>query len=295
MGKRCCGCFGSGSSCCGCCCSKRGATVCFSLVGLALAVAVIVPPVYVYAATEERNFQLLFPALELSKDALEHLTEKSDMAEENTDTVIVTGSGGFEKTVEKIAEDESEPSPREKYKSAILQLISDIQANAPYLAFVSFCIGCANVPIHFMLLAGATCKSPCLMLPWLAVTLLEHLIVGVPLIVFIGIIALYLAAQLHLYLLALAVMGSILLVFFLSLSSWFTVHACYAEMYRMSDYITYGGNEDQHQPLLNRPSNSGPALPPGHPSGQTFGQHQGYYPPHHQSSNGRMYPQLPNA
>ena len=52
--------------------------------------------------------------------------------------------------------------------------------------------------------------------------------------------------------LALAVMGSILLVFFLSLSSWFTVHACYAEMYRMSDYVTYGGNEDQQQPLLNR-------------------------------------------
>ena len=73
MGKRCCGCFGSGSSCCGCCCSKRGATVCFSLVGLALAVVVIVPPVYVYAVTEERNFQLLFPALELSKDALEHV------------------------------------------------------------------------------------------------------------------------------------------------------------------------------------------------------------------------------
>ena len=23
-------------------------------------------------------------------------------------------------------------------------------------------------------------------------------------------------------------------------------------MYRMSDYVTYGGNEDQHQPLLNR-------------------------------------------
>ena len=73
MGKRCCGCFGSGSSCCGCCCSKRGATVCFSLVGLALAVAVIVPPVYIYAATGDRNFQLLFPVLELSKDALEHV------------------------------------------------------------------------------------------------------------------------------------------------------------------------------------------------------------------------------
>ena len=73
MGKRCCRSCGSGNSCCGCCCSKRGATVCFSLVGLVLAVAVIVPPVYVYAATEERNFKLLFPVLELSKDALQHV------------------------------------------------------------------------------------------------------------------------------------------------------------------------------------------------------------------------------
>ena len=70
MGKRCCRC---GGSCCGCCCSKRGATVCFSLVGLALAAAVIVPPVYIYAATEDRNFGLLFPILELSKEALEHV------------------------------------------------------------------------------------------------------------------------------------------------------------------------------------------------------------------------------
>ena len=52
-------------------------------------------------------------------------------------------------------------------------------------------------------------------------------------------------------------MGSILLVFFLSLSSWFTVHACYAEMYRMSDYATYGAHEEQNQPLLNRYSLSG--------------------------------------
>lgn len=72
--------------------------------------------------------------------------------------MVITGNGGFEKTVENIMEDSSEPSPREKYKSAIFQLISDIQANAPYLAFASFCIGCANLPIHFMLLCGATCK-----------------------------------------------------------------------------------------------------------------------------------------
>ena len=80
------------------------------------------------------------------------------MAEEDSDTVVITDSGGHQKTIEKMREDDSEPTPREKYQSAIFQLISDIQANAPCLAFVSFCIGCANLPIHFMLLAGATCK-----------------------------------------------------------------------------------------------------------------------------------------
>ncbi len=116
---------------------------------------------------------------------------------------------------------------------AIFQLLDDIEANCAYLAFTSFCIGCVNVPIHLLLLSGAICQTPCLMLPWLAVTLLEHLVVGLPLIVFFGIVSLYLAAQLHLYLVAAALMGTILLVFFLSLSSWFTVHSCYNMFYRM--------------------------------------------------------------
>ena len=48
-----------------------------------------------------------------------------------------------------------------------------------------------------LLLIGTLSRTPCLMLPWLAVTLLEHIIIGVPVIVFMGIVALYLSAQLH--------------------------------------------------------------------------------------------------
>ena len=60
-----------------------------------------------------------------------------------------------------------------------------------------YALHCAGIQVR-TLRAEIPPQSPCLMLPWLAVTLLEHLIVGVPLIVFIGIIALYLAAQVNL-------------------------------------------------------------------------------------------------
>lgn len=68
------------------------------------------------------------------------------------------------------------------------------------------------------------------MLPWLAVMLLEHLVLGVPMIVFFGIISLYMAAQLKLYIVAGAIIGSIVVLFLVSLSSWFTVYACYNEV-----------------------------------------------------------------
>ena len=48
----------------------------------------------------------------------------------------------------------------------------------------------------------------------------EHIIVGVPLIIFFGLIALYLSAQLQLYLVATALITSTITVFCLSLSSW---------------------------------------------------------------------------
>ncbi len=98
------------------------------------------------------------------------------------------------------------------------------------------------------------------MLPWLAVTLLEHILLGIPAIVFSGIVSLYLCCQLQLHLCAAVAMGSVVLLFLLSLSSWFTVHSCYAMFYRRQDYYYDGGvvgtcsNQDSQQPLLNTPS-----------------------------------------
>ena len=107
---------------------------------------------------------------------------------------------------------------------AIFQLLDDTEDMAPCLAFFSFVMGCANVPLNIFLIAGALCRKSCLIMPWLVITLLEHLLCGVPLIVFMGLISLYLAAQLHLYIQATVLIGAIVTLFFLSLSSWVSLY-----------------------------------------------------------------------
>jgi len=138
--------------------------------------------------------------------------------------------------------------------------------------------------------------------------------VGIPFVVFFGIISLYLAAQLHLQLVAAALIGSVILIFLISLSSWFTVHACYQEFYHHEDAYYYDGNGavfsastgESTQPLLGgggRNSGSGPHPPPGHPNSGGMNYQVGYhYPSHHQNRQlptapaaSGMYPRLSNA
>ena len=80
MGKKCC--CRCGGACCGCCCGKRGATITFSIIGLLLAVAVIVPPVYVYMT--DRQFEKLFPVIGISKRLLIQATEAKFGPEDNS-------------------------------------------------------------------------------------------------------------------------------------------------------------------------------------------------------------------
>ena len=108
------------------------------------------------------------------------------------------------------------------------------------MAFFSFLMGCANVPLNIFLIAGACCRKSCLIMPWIVITLLEHLIVGVPLIIFMGLISLYLAAQLHLYIQAACLMGFIITLFFLSMSSWVSLFLHHKGFY-ISHFIVFNG------------------------------------------------------
>ena len=108
---------------------------------------------------------------------------------------------------------------------AIFQLLNDIESKADYLAFTSFCLGCVNVPLYLFLLIGTIFRKSCPILFWLIFALLELLLIGVPMIIFIGIISLYLACQLHLYVLAGTLIGIVMVCFICTFSSWITVSA----------------------------------------------------------------------
>ena len=119
---------------------------------------------------------------------------------------------------------------------AIFQLIDDTEAASEAMAFSWFCMGCLNVPLDLLLLVGACLRQPCGLLPWLVVTLLEHIALGVPFIVFFGLVSLYLAAQLHLYVVATGLIVGVVILFSLSLSSWFTVLSCYKQFCKEDTY-----------------------------------------------------------
>jgi hypothetical protein len=191
--------------CCCCCCNAgpRGATIFFAVVGLVFAAGVIIPPVYIHET--DQNYTKLFPALKYGRMYLEEVTKNyhgTTMERNNNETYYIP------------------PSREETYKLAIFQLLDDTERVTPYLAFISFVTGCLNVPLDLLLLGGALFRQSCGLMPWIVVTLLEHIIVGVPLIIFFGLISLYLAAQLQLYVVGAALIITTITVFVLSLSSW---------------------------------------------------------------------------
>lgn len=292
--------------CCACCpggCTKRAATLAFGLIGLVLAVGIIVPPIYIYSTQggQEADYTILFPMLKYGRQYLQKITD-DQFPQESLSTTSLRNASAVESAKSTPNDNNmANLTPRQAYRLAIFQLLDDTEDLAPCMAFFSFVMGCANVPLNIFLIAGACWRKSCLIMPWLVITLLEHLVVGVPLIVFMGLISLYLAAQLHLYIQATLLIGAIVTLFFLSLSSWFTVYSCYElfndDRYRYcSGDATTGGSYDygadcqSTQPLMNA-SEQPPPLPEGHPH---FTNQPGYpIGGHPQVSYSNQYPSAP--
>lgn len=194
----------------------------------------------------EADYTILFPVLKYGR---EYLTTISTPSSGNNNSIVSTNNAPNVETF----------TPRPTYRLALDQLLEDTENIAPCMAFFSFAMGCVNIPLNILLIAGACWRKPCLIMPWIVITFLEHLIVGVPLIVFIGLISLYLAAQLHLFILATVLIVSIITLFLLSLSSWYTVYTCYTLFNDERDYYdnTNGGGSYDYtdcqstQPLMN--------------------------------------------
>jgi len=268
--------------CCACCpggCTKRAATLAFGVIGLILAGSIIVPPIYLYTAQggKDADYTILFPMLKYGRQYLQKITDDQFQREPLTISTTSLGNNSSMESAKNIPNDNTMANitPRQAYRLAIFQLLDDTEDMAPCMAFFSFVMGCANVPLNIFLISGALCRKSCLIMPWLVITLTEHLLCGVPLIVFMGLISLYLAAQLHLYIQATVLIGAIVTLFFLSLSSWFTVYSCYQLFnddryhYRSGDATNggsydYGADCQSTQPLMNV-NEQPPPLPEGHP------------------------------
>lgn len=308
----------------------------YGVVGLLLAVAVIIPPVYVYMT--DQRYAKLFPVLGFAKRYLTYVTTgegeppwpvqpwmvpeiamTGPVAMATDETVgdqpragVDDGAAALRPPANVHVTTPEPPTSAETYRVALFQLLDDTEMAAPCLALFSFAMGCLNVPLNVLLIAGTIFRSPGAMLPWLVLTLTEHIIVGIPLIVFFGLISLYMTFQLQLYITVSFIMGGILSVFLISLSSWFTAYACYNEFgdpdgvdSTMDNTEGTSCGDPLTQPLLpngtsgldQQPHSGPPPLPPGHPAGGSGGYHLGqypqYYPPH---SGGQSGPrQLPSA
>lgn len=289
-----------------CCCGKRGMAITFGLLGLALASSIIASPVYIYKT--DQDYTKMFPVLTFGRQELAKLSGGDPLFDENFN-LVKDGNSGNQIDDGGIRD---ENDYEKTYKLAIFQLLNDIEAKAPLLAFVSFCLGCVNVPLYLFLLIGAIFRRPCPLLFWLIFALLELLLIGIPMIIFIGIICLYLACQLQMYIWASVLMGIVMFCFICTFSSWITVYKCYYQFKEGSGYDQhsaggYGNSSDGQltQPLLSGSAMPGPApppLPPNHPSAGTsyqLGQYPQYYPPHGNralpSAPPNIYPSLANA
>jgi len=271
--------------------------VAFSLLGLLLASAVITPPVYIYKTDQE--YSKMFPILKFGREQLARLVSDHNSKDVSEITKVIEVKDSETTEAGDDIMDEKQKHAQ-TYELAIFQLLDDIEAKAPQLALFSFCMGCINVPLYLMLLTGAAFKKSFFLVPWLVMALVEHLVIGVPLIVFFGLISLYLASQLQLYIWSGILIGSVVFAFLVSLSSWFTVLRCYHFFKRAGhyDHSGFGTSTDGQltQPLLQT-GPTPPPLPPNHPNAQAgpssqyqLGQYPQYYPPH---GNTRALPSAP--
>lgn len=203
---------------CCCCCNKRDLTVLFGFVLAAIAVAV---PIVIHETDEEYGLT----ALKLTRKYL-----------------------GQNDAVATITADPEQPlsqlPPREKYKLAIFQLLQDTEDHLPQLGLVAFGLGCANAPLALLLICSALFRLPCGLGLWLTFSIMQMVIIGMPIFVYSFILVLYIAAQMKLFVEAACMASVIGLFYLLALIMWLTVLGCYHQMKDQERGLSYRRHEE---------------------------------------------------
>jgi len=157
----------------------------------------------------------------------------------------------------------NELDSKQKYKLAIFQLLQDTEDHLPQLGLVAFGLGCANAPLALLLICSALFRLPCGLGLWLTASILQMVIIGMPIFVYSFILVLYVASQMRLYVEAACAASILGLFYLLALIMWLTVLGCYHQMkdvergrsYRRHEEVTDGYCRRSNQGVHQRRSN----------------------------------------
>lgn len=267
-----------GSCCCcccrrGCCCDKRDMSV---LIGLLLAAVAVAVPIVLH----ETNDQVGHVVINYIRGYLKEATETIEKPNNEEEDQLFTAT------------------PKEKYRLAIFQLLTDAESCLPHLGLIAFGLGCTNAPLSLLLVCSALFRLPCGLALWLSAAVVQLVAVGLPLLVFAAILILYVAAQLHLYIEAACAATAVAILYLMALIVWLTVLGCYNQM-KQGDvaYRRYGGGVTSNEAGYQRRSNGGSNGQQRRSAGY---QLRHYYPPHttgtmtSSSSSIRQLPPLPH-
>ena len=130
------------------------------------------------------------------------------------------------------------------FRLAIFQLLQDTEDHLPQLGLVAFGLGCANAPLALLLICSALFRLPCGLGLWLTFSIMQMVIIGMPIFVYSFILVLYIAAQMKLFVEAACMASVIGLFYLLALIMWLTVLGCYHQMKDQERGLSYRRHEE---------------------------------------------------
>ena len=139
---------------------------------------------------------------------------------------------------------------------AIFQLLEDTEHHLPELGLVAFGLGCANAPLALLLICSALFRLPCGIGLWLTSSILQMVVIGMPVFVYSFIIILYVALQMKMLVEAACAASILGLFYLLALIMWLTVLGCYHQMKDHERDRSYRRHEESAEGYCRR-SNQG--------------------------------------
>jgi len=249
---------------CCCCCNKRDLTVLFGFVLAAVAVSV---PIVIHETDQDYGQT----AIDLARQYLAQKDVQSPKLQEAASATVV----------------KDDLQPHEKYKLAIFQLLQDTEHHLPELGLVAFGLGCANAPLALLLICSALFRLPCGIGLWLTASILQMVVIGMPVFVYSFIVILYVALQMKMLVEAACAASILGLFYLLALIMWLTVLGCYHQMKDQERDRSYRRHEESAEGYCRR-SNQG-----GHQRRSNGYQLRHFYPGSTASTASRQLPPLP--